>query len=84
VYVLYTFTNIGMRWSPGSTPAASTEAPHDLAVVGGFVVGASEEAAGVRGCRDATDAQWRQKAPLRNPVGFVPSGLMSFCALQRA
>ena len=30
--------------APGSTPAASTEAPHDLAVVGGFVVGAVSEA----------------------------------------
>jgi len=40
----------------GSTPAASTEAPHDLAVVGGLVVGASAEAGGVRGRSEATDA----------------------------
>jgi hypothetical protein len=54
----------------GSTPAASTEAPHDLAVVGGFVAGASEEAAGVRGRSEATGREQRRlKAPLQNPSG---------------
>jgi len=39
VYINQHLTVRRIAGSPGSTPAASTEAPHDLAVVGGFVVG---------------------------------------------